>query len=194
MKPYLIGGLNLFCYFENNLPGRVEPIYHANAGKLDNFVINTIFSLFKSPSANSKTKNSNYWNPLWENSFLDTNWPGFFVVTTEGFELINWNLSIYKGKMYLDNNKNYLLYISGGNIGIYAGFNYKKGIGLDASANVLEIGFDGKIIDANIEGLSIGFTYTYKDGKLELKNGYGWWGWSISIDFLELAKWLFGGK
>ena len=97
-------------------------------------------------------------------------------MSNEGFEVINWSLSIYKGSLYFDNNENNLLYISAGNIGIYAGVNYKKGIGLDASANVLEIGFDGRIIDANVEGLYVGFTYMYKDGKLELKHGYGWWG------------------
>ena len=71
----------------------------------------------------------------------------------------------------------------------YAGINYKKGIGLDASANVSEINYDGRFIDAGIEGLSVGFTYMYKDGKFQFKHGYGWWGWSVSIDFLE----LFGG-
>jgi hypothetical protein len=49
-------------------------------------------------------------------------------------------------------------------------------------------------IDASVEGLSVGFTYMYKDGELELKQGYNWWGWSVSIDFIELYKWLFGGE
>lgn len=54
--------------------------------------------------------------------------------------------------------------------------------------------FDTKIIDASVEGISIGITYMYKDGKLELKHGYGWWGWSVSIDFVEFFKWVFGGR
>ncbi len=33
----------------------------------------------------------------------------------------------------------------------------------------------------------------YKDDKFKLKQGYGWWGWSVSIDFGELFKRLFGG-
>ena len=32
----------------------------------------------------------------------------------------------------------------------------------------------------------------YKDGKFDY--GAGWFGWSISIDFVELFKWLFGGE
>ena len=28
----------------------------------------------------------------------------------------------------------------------------------------------------------------------KLEYGYGWWGWSISIDVIELFKIIFGGK
>lgn len=101
---------------------------------------------------------------------------------------------VYKGNLHLDNNENNSLYVVTGNIGIYAGANYKKGIGFDAGAKVLEIGFDTKIIDASVEGISVGITYMYKDGNLELKHGYGWWGWSVSIDFVEFFKWVFGGR
>ena len=149
---------------------------------------------FRIPSVTLKVVNDNYWHPHWENKWFDTDWPGFFELSNEGFEIINWDLSIYKGSLYLDNNENNSLYVSAGNVEVYAGVNYKKGIGIKASANVLELGFDGKIIDANVEGLSAGLTYMYKDGKLELKYGYGWWGWSVSIDFVELFKWLFGGE
>lgn len=90
--------------------------------------------------------------------------------------------------------ENHSLYISAGNIGVYAGINYKEGIGIDAGASVLEIGYDGRIIDASIEGLTIGITYMYKDGKFEFGYGAGWFGWSVSIDFVELFKLLFGGE
>ena len=63
-----------------------------------------------------------------------------------------------------------------------------------AGASVLEIGYDGRIIDASIEGLTIGITYMYKDGKFEFGCGAGWLGWSVSIDFVELFKLLFGGE
>ena len=70
----------------------------------------------------------------------------------------------------------------------------KTRIGFDASVSVIEIGYDGKIIDASVSGLSIGATCLLKNGKFKLECGYGWWGWSISIDFIELFKWLFGGE
>ena len=41
------------------------------------------------------------------------------------------------------------------------------------------------------EGLTIGFTYMYKDGKFKFGYGAGWFGWSVSIDFAELFKLLF---
>lgn len=34
----------------------------------------------------------------------------------------------------------------------------------------------------------------YKDGKFEFGVGAGWFGWSVSIDFVELFKLLFGGE
>ena len=46
----------------------------------------------------------------------------------------------------------------------------------------------------SIEGLTIGITYMYKDGKFEFGCGAGWLGWSVSIDFVELFKLLFGGE
>lgn len=108
--------------------------------------------------------------------------------------MVNWSLSIYKGSLYFDNNENHSLHISAGNIGVYAGINYKKGIGIDAGASVLEIGCDGRIIDASVEFFTIGITYMYKDGKFKFGHGAGWFGWSVSIDFVELFKLLFGGE
>ena len=35
---------------------------------------------------------------------------------------------------------------------------------------------------------------TRKNGKFKLQHGYGLWGWSVSIDFVELFKLLFGGE
>ena len=194
LNPHSINGLNLYAYANNNPTGKTKLLSFTNVGTLCGFITNILIPSLNLPNFTSKVGNDNYWNPHWENKWFDTDWPGFFVLSQEGFEVVNWSLSIYKGSLYLDNNENNYLYISAGNVGVYAGVNYKKGIGINASANVLELGFDGKIFDANVEGLSVGLTYMYKDGKLELKHGYGWWGWSVSIDFVELFKWLFGGE
>ncbi|MCI7632558.1 MAG: RHS repeat-associated core domain-containing protein, partial [Candidatus Onthovivens sp.] len=194
LNPHSINGLNLYAYANNNPTGKAKLLSFTNVGTLCGFTTNILIPSLNLPNFTSKVGNDNYWNPHWENKWFDTDWPGFFVLSQEGFEVVNWSLSIYKGSLYLDNNENNYLYISAGNVGVYAGVNYKKGIGINASANVLELGFDGKIFDANVEGLSVGLTYMYKDGKLELKHGYGWWGWSVSIDFVELFKWLFGGE
>lgn len=59
---------------------------------------------------------------------------------------------------------------------------------------MLEIGYDGRIIDASIEGLTMGITYMYKDGKFKFGYGAGWFGGSVSIDFVELFKLLFKGE
>ena len=36
----------------------------------------------------------------------------------------------------------------------------------------------------SLMGLTIGITYMYKDGKFEFGCGAGWFGWSVSIDFV----------
>ena len=68
------------------------------------------------------------------------------------------------------------------------------GIGIDVGVNVVSIGYDGRVVDASIEGLTVGITYMYKDGKMELGIGAGWIGWSFSVDFLALFNLLFGGS
>ena len=188
LNSHSINGLNLYCYANNNPVGSAKSSSTINLGTLGGFSTTMMIPTFRIPNVTSKAGNVNYWNPNWKNKWFDTDWPGFFVLSQEGFEVVNWGLSIYKGSLYFDNNENHSLYVSAGNIVIYAGINYKEGIGIDAGASVLEIGYDGRIIDASIEGLTIGITYMYKDGKFEFGVGAGWFGWSVSIDFVELFK------
>ena len=110
----------------------------------DGYKINHIDPNFNisMPSVNADIKN--YWNPHLEGKWFDADRPTLLVLSQEGIELINWNLSIYKGSLYFDHNENYSLYISMGNVNAYVGINYEKGIGLDVGTNVLEIGYDGK--------------------------------------------------
>ena len=122
-------------------------------------------SIFNIPISNVVTISKNNRNLYWENKWFDTDRPSFFVLSKDGFEVVGWNLSIYKGSLYYDNNDN-SLYVAAGNIEIYAGVDYKKGLGIDSKVSMLEIGYDGKIIDANVYFLSFGITYMYKDGKL----------------------------
>ena len=194
LNPYSINGLSLYAYMNNNPVDRAKLSSTTNLGTLSGFSTTMMISTFGIPNVTSKVGNGNYWNPHWENQWFDTDGPRFFVLSQEGFEVVNWGLSIYKGSLYFNNNENYSLYVSAGNIGVYVGINYKKGIGIDAGASVLEIGYDGRIIDASIEGFTVGITYMYKDGKFKFGFGAGWFGWSISIDFVELFKLLFGGE
>ena len=194
IDPYSINGLNLYAYANNNPIGISKSTNKSHATLLNGSMMTHIVPSLNKFTSGISASGKNYWNPHWKNKWFDTDLPGFFVLSQEGFEVVNWSLSIYKGSLYFDNNENHSLYISAGNIGVYAGINYKEGIGIDAGASVLEIGYDGRIIDASIEGLTIGITYMYKDGKFEFGYGAGWFGWSVSIDFVELFKLLFGGE
>ena len=129
----------------------------------------------------------------WQNKWVDTDWPSFLVLSQKGLKVVDWGLSIYKGRLYFDNSATHSFYVSVGNIGIYSGFNYEEGIGFEAGASALEIGYEGQFVNVSVEGGAIGITYMYKDGKFELGCGSGLFGWSVSIDLVELHKQVFGG-
>ena len=100
----------------------------------------------KIPIVNSNVGNSNYWDPHVKGKWFDTDVPEFFNFTHDKIEFVNWSFSVYKGGLYFDHNENHSLYIAGGNIRTYLGIS-SDGVGLDLGANVLEIGYDGRIID-----------------------------------------------
>ena len=188
LNPLSINGLNLYSYGNNNPIVRVISSNIANVGMASGLSMYTMHPTFKLPIFNFNVRSRNYWDPHVKEKWFETDVPEFFNFTHDKIELVNWSLSIYKGSLYFDNNENHSLYVSTGNIGIYAGINYKEEIGIDADASVLEIGYDGRIIDASIEGLTIGITFMYKDGKFKFGVGALWFGWSVSIDFVEFFK------
>ena len=191
LDPNAINGLNLYCYCSNNpitarsetkqQPKQFATLYHQAENK----------EFYKKPKATVGAINGNSLGLRWENKWFDTDWPSFLVVSKDDFELVNWNLSAYRGTLSFDAVNQHSIYLAAGNVGVYAGVNFEKGIGVEASANVVEIGYDGQIFDVSLEGLSVGFTYMYKKGHFKLKHGYGWWGWSISVDFVGLWDYLF---
>ena len=193
--PHALTDKNLYAYCDNNPVSKLKSLDSINFQL--NFQPNTIKLIRTTPRpsvslpANSNVNNS--WDPHWENNWLDTDWPAFFDLTDEGFEVVNWGLSLYKGSLHFDSYENHSLYVSVGNVGVYAGLNYKKGIGFDAGASAIQIGYDGRIIDADVEFFTVGITYMYKDGAFEFGYGAGWYGWSVGIDIVELCKLLFGG-
>ena len=186
LDPESVNGLNLYCYCGNN------PIHVLQESRIFTYApIGSRTLGFRGPDISTKT---NYLGGHRKATWFDTDWPSFFVLSKNEFEIVNWGLSIYKGAFYFDHNKNHSVYVGVGNASAYAGVNFKEGIGIDVGANVVSIGYDGRVVDASIEGLTVGITYMYKDGKMELGIGAGWIGWSFSIDFLALFNLLFGGS
>jgi hypothetical protein len=155
----------------------------------DNYAPFNVINLSYHEWPNTKVASGNV---HWKGKWFDTDWPGFLVLTRDGFEVMNWGLAIYKGSLYFDHAENHSVYVGIGNLSAYIGVNFEEGIGIDASASVLAIGYDGRIIDASIEALSAGLTYMWKDWQFEFGYGVGLYGWSVSIDFLALFKLLFG--
>ena len=190
INPSAINGLNLYSSCGNN------PVLTFNSiiinRSFTSYYINDIYIEKKVQKEQYINLSNNYFKPHWKNKWLDVGTPGFLVIDNEGFQLINIGLSIYKGSFYFDNNENHSLNISLGNAGAYAGINYKKGIGVSASANVVSVGYDGRILDVSFELLSVGATYMYKDGRFKFGYGAGWYGFTVSLDFIELYKIIFG--
>jgi RHS repeat-associated protein len=184
LDPESVNGLNLYCYSNNN-PVNASIYVHTS----DNYAPFNVISLSYHEWPNTKVASGNV---HWKGKWFDTDWPGFLVLTRDGFEVMNWGLAIYKGSLYFDHAENHSVYVGIGNLSAYIGVNFEEGIGIDASASVLAIGYDGRIIDASIEALSAGLTYMWKDWQFEFGYGVGLYGWSVSIDFLALFKLLFG--
>ena len=59
---------------------------------------------------------------------------------------------------------------------------------------MLEVGYDGRIIDVSVSALTVGATYLLKDGKFKWGFNYGWIGVSVSVDFIEIGKIVIGGE
>ena len=186
LNPHSINGLNLYAYANNN------PIGSANVGMLSGFSAITMLPSNKLPLTNPNVESRNYWFPHVKGKWFVTDVPEFFNFTHDKIEFVNWSFSVYKCSLYFDYKENHSLYIAGGNISTYLGFG-SEGVGLDLGANVLEIGYDGRIIDANVEFLTIGLTFMYKEGTFELGVGAGWFGYSLKIDIDEIIKIFFGG-
>lgn len=147
----------------------------------------------KIPNVSLKSENSNYWNPRWENKWFDTDYPDIFVISNSAVELINWGLTVYKGSLYFDNNKQYSIYNGSLNISTYAGLNFEKNkYGVELGGSVGRIGYDGKFIDVQVDFLTAKFFFIYENGKLKIDPGFGWVDFGISVDIAAIIEYLKG--
>ncbi|MBQ3506586.1 MAG: hypothetical protein IJA89_07445 [Clostridia bacterium] len=180
----VVGQLNLYTYSGNN------PIIQFNnyiaTSQVSTSVSVEISCAVEIPSATMNTSTSSNWDYQW----FDTDWPNFLVVSKEGFEVISWDLSIFKISSYTDYTHTNSAYLGIGNVDAYIGYNYQKGLGFDVGASAFELGYNGDIIDINISVLTIGATYIYKGGKLQWGVKTGWFGFNISLDLVKLNKLL----
>ncbi|MBO5285851.1 MAG: hypothetical protein J6B16_03025 [Clostridia bacterium] len=128
----------------------------------------------------------------WESNWFVVTKPEFFKLSKEGFVIVSLGLSIYKGNLYFDEAETNSLYFSAGNIGVYAGINYKKGIGIEANASVLSIGYDGRFIGVQVDFLTAKFFFTYKNGELKIDPGFGLVDFGISINIVAIIDYLKG--
>ena len=114
------------------------------------------------------------------------------IFTNNEFKIVNYEYWIKKKHLYFDEQENYSLYISYGNIGAYAGANFEDGIGAKTNFSAIQLGLDTPIIDANIDFLTVGATAMYKDGSFYVGIGTGLIGYSFSVNIIKLYDAIFG--
>ena len=177
LNSQLVNGLNLYCFLNNN-PLKINFKKESTAKE------NNKFDFIQLPTKPIDKPSR------WSTDWFVTDVPVFFKLTNSGFRLVDWSLNIFQAKYLFNENRNEAFLINVGNISAYAGFDYEKGIGLDASASLIEFVFDSRTIDFGVEFISFGYKFYYNNGKYEGKAGFGWYGITISIDFIELVEWL----
>lgn len=131
--------------------------------------------------------------PYWESKWLATNKPDFGNATNDGVFIVDTGLSVFKGKLVLDEEQVRSLYFSFGNLGAFVGTHIDKGLGGFNSANVAAIGYDGKYIDIELSLLTANVGVAFKDGEFKSGGSFGWFGFSIGVDIKAILEKLFGG-
>lgn len=132
----------------------------------------------------------------WKNEWFSTDWPSFLVFSNEKKALVDWELSIYKGPLYFNEEENRSIYISAGYAELFAGYNEeKRKLGVFAEAYLFNVGYDGRYIDASVPLVGVGFVLAWdkKAMKFRIKiDPLGSPGIDISIDIGQILKDVFG--
>ena len=195
LDPKRVNGLNLYCYANNDpIVGNTLLNSNSNTIKYNNPQIN-ILPKYTASISNTSKGNDNYWNPHWENNWFDTNKPGFLVLSRSAFEVVNWNLALYKGSLYFDNNKQHSVYNASINISMYAGVDFeKRKFGVEFGGSLGQLGYDGIFFDVYVDFLTAKFFCIYEEGKLKIDPGFGWIDFGFSIDIEAIIRFLKRGK
>jgi RHS repeat-associated protein len=190
LDPKSVNGLNLYAYCKNN-PVAGNTLFNLNSNHIK-YNINILPQINTQPSNTSKG-NDNYWNPHWKNDWFDTDKPGFFVLSSSAFAVVDWGLTLYKGSLYFDNNEHHSVYNASINISMYAGVDFEElKFGVEFGGSIGQIGYDGIFIDVYIDFLTAKFFCIYKNGKLKIDPGFGFVDFGVSIDIEAIIKLLKG--
>ena len=201
LEPKILNGLNLYSYCNNNPIMNVDPSGHEpiSIDDITNFVsllavatwlVVAVLVLGKKIDTEDLNQRIS-WNAEAPN--IDTISPSTIDIeqdTTSTNALNGYGLEgfLYKINLFLDEEKSHSLYLSFGNIGMYAGVDLKHGVGIKGSISGAELGYDGRIIDVSFSGLTCGLGLIYLNGKIESDCELGLVGFSLSIDFAELIN------
>ena len=196
LDPKTINGLNLYSYCNNNPvmnvdPSGHEPLSTSVALALMYGCFALIFTAMYFVAKN--TPPSEPKDPVDGPIHGRFKGPDADIISPDSVDYKGTNgygLSAHlcKGSLFFDTNEYHSIYAALGVIDVYGGIDVMKGIGIMASASAAEIGYDGRILDASVQGLTVGLSLMYANGQLKAGYGCGWYGVSVSIDFGEILN------
>ena len=140
---------------------------------------------FVDPTGELADYDTNYWDVDWEFD-IPENYEGSFLYFDDNeIKIFNLVRNEVKGRLFFDHHHFHSIYFNVLNANASLGFDFDI-IGIDIGANIVELGYDGKFIDAEVKALTVGVTIKYGNGKLEIGIGCGWVGASVAIDIWEI--------
>ena len=125
--------------------------------------------------------------------WFDTDWPTFFIFSNNSAEIASWGLSIFEFGVNINDHLQDAISNSIGYIDVFLGYSAEeKKAGVVIGGSAYHITFGNRFFSINLDFLTAKLIVGHKDGKWTFDYGFGWFDFGISINFLEIWKWLTG--
>ena len=91
--------------------------------------------------------------------------PSLLNLSSRGFEGASWSFNVFRGSLFLDDERTKSLYINILNFDVFFGRTFEDENGLHPNISLIEYGYDGKYIDFSFSFLNLDAFLDLLDGK-----------------------------